>query len=346
MRRTGRTLANDLAQYARGVLAAKVGSVTPTDDEAGATGLVVDVDGRPLAIELKPMAYATPERITSLQRPKSTDALVCVVADRINAPARGLIESFGWAHLDASTGQLFLHAPGVRIDTTVPPLVRAGAHRQSGIVGHSGRVLAYEILRRHYDRSPDPIRTSTASSEFGLARSSTSDAMRALRSADLIGHDQAPVLPALFWELARVWQPAERHWLATAPNPDDRSDMPLSASGLWRLGGLEAAIAHGAPAVGGDEGLVGLYVPDATQRSIAVRHYGAADPIAAAASIAAPPVPQLTAGTPDEHGTTRRGWHVVHPVAAALDLAALDDARSHQILEEWTPDGEAVWHER
>jgi hypothetical protein len=40
-----------------------------------------------------------------------------------------------------------------------------------------------------------------------------------------------------------------------------------------------------------------------------------------------------------------RGWPVVHPVAAALDLAALDDARSHQILDEWRPAGEAVWHD-
>jgi len=36
-------------------------------------------------------------------------------------------------------------------------------------------------------------------------------------------------------------------------------------------------------------------------------------------------------------------WPVVHPVVAALDLAA-DRARGHQILDEWTPEEQRrVW---
>ena len=32
--------------------------------------------------------------------------------------------------------------------------------------------------------------------------------------------------------------------------------------------------------------------------------------------------------------------------ANLFDLAALGDARSLQVLAEWQPDGDAVWHER
>ena len=81
--------------------------------------------------------------------------------------------------------------------------------------------------------------------------------------------------------------------------------------------------------------------------SIAVRRYGSSDPLAAAASVAVPAVHQVTAPPDPASGERRhRGWLLVHPVAAALDLAAAGDARSLQVLAEWRPDGEAVWHER
>lgn len=345
MRRTSRTRNRDLEHYAMGTLRDKVGPVSTDTDSSGTPDLSIDMDGRQVTVQVETMAYATPERIHRLERTRPASGVVLVVADRINAPARELIESLGWGHLDASTGGLFLHAPGIRIDTMVPALTPHDTGTPTGIVGPSGRTLAYEILRRHYDRSPGPIRTSTSADEFGLARSSASDAMRALKAADLVDGDGTPLIPELFWTLARVWQPDARYWLASPPDPDDWPRPSDHNTPLWRLGGLQAAVIHGAPAVGGGEGPIDLYVPGATEMSIALRRYGAADPISAAASIATPPVPQLTAPAQTESQTVHRGWPIVHPVAAALDLAALDDARSHQILDEWRPAGEAVWHD-
>lgn len=84
---------------------------------------------------------------------------------------------------------------------------------------------------------------------------------------------------------------------------------------------MEAAIVHGAPAVGAGPGTIDLYVPNATQLSIALRRYGAANPISAVASIALPPVPQLTNHHTGRSEKLHRGWPVTHPVDAALDLA-------------------------
>lgn len=345
MRRSTTTLDRESAQYALETLRHVLGeaSVHPHTDTD--SNLVIDVDGREIALAIAPMAYATPERVQALEANDRPDGLLFVVADRINTPAKQLIESLGWAYLDASSGELFLHAPGIRINTTVPALTRTDQRPRAGIAGTSGPVLAYEILRRHYDGSTDPIRTTTSREEFGLARSSTSDAMRALEAADLIEPDGSPLVPELFWALARVWQPTDRVWLAVLPDPDDWNQGTEPEAASWHLAGTEAAIAHGAPAVGGDIGPVDLYVPSSTELSIALRRHGAADPISAAASIATPPVHQVVAPGRELPTVTHRGWPVVHPVAAALDLAALDDPRSHQILDEWQPAGNAVWHD-
>lgn len=345
MRHTAQTRNRDLEHYAVDALRDKAGPVSVDTGVGSAPDLSLDVDGHRIPLDIKAMAYATPERVHRLIRTSPPREVILIVADRINAPARELIESLGWGHLDASTGDLFLHAPGIRIDTTVPALAPRDREARAGIVGPSGRVLAYEILRRHYDRSPDPIRTSTSSEDFGLARSSASDAMRALKAADLVDRHGSPLLPELFWALARVWQPDTRDWLATAPDPDDWDRRADPDAPRWHLGGVEAAVFHGAPAVGSNEGPIDLYVPGATEMTIALRRCGAADPISAAASVATPPVPQLTTSGETRSEMFHRGWPVVHPVAAALDLAALDDARSHQILDEWRPAGEAVWHD-
>lgn len=352
MRRPAVELARDLEQCAVAALEEKVGPVSVPRGGDSSADVVVDVDGQRLAVQLMTMAYATVDRVEALRRAgagggsEGPGRTVLIVADRINTPARELIESSGWGYLDTSTGNLFLRAPGIRVETMVPALDRGSSGDRSGVVGRAGRVLTYEILRRHYDRSPDPILTSTSKDEFGLARSSTSDAMRALVAADLVTGGGVPVLPDLFWELARVWQPADRRWLATAPDPDDWNLGTDPGAAAWHLGGTEAAIVHGAPLVGAGDGPVELYVPGPVLLSIATRRYGVADAISAAASVAVPSAHQVTRHRHDQHERRHRGWPVVHPVAAALDLATLGDARSQQILDEWHPSGEVVWHEQ
>lgn len=327
---------------------ALVEKVGPVADPGARADLVVDVDGHRIAIEVRTTAYGTVERVEAMRRtrPPRDDALVLLAGDRINRPAQEALKAFGWGYLDASTGSLYLRGPGLRVETTVDTETDGPDAKPTGIVGWTGRIVAYELLRRHFDRDPHPILTSRSKEEFGAPRSSTSDALRALAAADLI-IDGEPVLPPLFWELARVWAPTDRRWLASVPDPAELVFAHDPTRGSWRIGGARAAAFHGAPVFGAGADTVELYVPGPVLLSIATRRYGAADPLSAVASVAVPTVHQVTQPyDPErERDPLVDGWPVVHPVAAALDLAALDDARSLQILSEWHPTGAAVWHD-
>jgi hypothetical protein len=346
-RRSNDVLDQSLREQAAAAITEAVGTVQPANNSAG--DLEIELDGYRVIIEVKTMAYATVERVEALKRsdPPSSDRPVLVVADRINQPARTALRGAGWGYFEVTSGSLFLRAPGVRIDTTVDVVDPGTRSKPVGVVGRAGRVVAYELLRRRYDRDQRPVLTTTSLDQFDLARSSTSDARRALIGADLLTEDGEPVVPELFWALARQWAPTDRRWLASIPDPRDwdRADDPTKPT--WRLGGTQAAISLGAPIVSAGGAPAELYVPGPVLLSIAVRRYGPSDPLAAAASVAVPVVHQVTA--PQVLASQERrhnGWLVVHPVAAALDLAALGDARSLQVLAEWQPDGEDVWHER
>lgn len=346
MRRSAAQIEEELHGLAVRALIEKVGPVTEVGD--GRADLVVDVDGRRLAIDLRTTAYGTVERVEAIRRrqPPGGDRLVLLVGDRINRPAQEALKAWGWGYLDASTGTLFLRASGVLVDTTVDTVITRPDAKPSGIVGWTGRIVAYELLRRHFDRDPRPILTSRSNDEFGAPRSSTSDALRALAAADLI-IDGEPVVPQLFWELARVWAPADRRWLASVPDPEEWRSAPDPTRGAWRIGGARAAAFHGAQVVDAGQGAVELYVPGPVLLSIATRRYGTADPLSAVASVAVPTVHQVARSyDPDDvPEPLLDGWPVVHPVAAALDLAVLGDARSQQILSEWHPAGAVVWHD-
>lgn len=346
MRRSAAQIEEELHGLAVRALTEKVGPVTEVGD--GRADLVVDVDGRRVAIDLRTTAYGTVERVEAMRRkqPPRDDRFVLLVGDRINRPAQEALKAWGWGYLDASTGRLFLRGSGVLVDTTVDAVMTGPDAKPSGVVGWTGRIVAYELLRRHFDRDLRPILTSRSHHEFGAPRSSTSDALRALAAADLIV-DGEPVVPELFWALARVWAPTDRRWLASVPDPEEWRSAPEPTRGSWRIGGARAAAFHGAPVVDAGQGPVELYVPGPVLLSIATRRYGVAEPLSAVASVAVPAVHQVTQspgpGTVPED--LLGGWPVVHPIAAALDLAALDDARSLQILSEWHPAGAAVWHE-
>lgn len=346
-RRSADVLDRSLREQATIAIAESVDKVNSAKGPTG--GLELEIDGHRVTVDVRTMAYATVERVEALKRidPPSGDQPVLVVADRINQPARTALRDAGWGYFDVTSGSLLLRAPGIRIDTTVDVVDPGTRSKPVGVVGRAGRVVAYELLRRRYDRDERPVLTTTSFDQFDLARSSTSDARRALIGGGLLTEDGEPAVPELFWALSRAWAPTDRRWLATVPNPKDweRAHDPTEAT--WRLGGVQAAIALGAPIVSAGEAPVDLYVPGPVLLSIAVRRYGSSDPLAAAASVTVPIVHQVTAPpAPTSRERRHNGWLVVHPVAAALDLAALGDARSQQVLAEWQPDGEAVWHER
>ncbi|MCZ7628031.1 MAG: hypothetical protein M5U19_02570 [Microthrixaceae bacterium] len=294
-RRSTDVLDRSLREQAVAALIEAVGGVQPAGNST--EDLEIELDGHWASIEVKTMAYATVDRVEALKRKvlPSGDRSVLVVADRINQPAQVALREAGWGYLDLATGRLFLRAPGIRIDTTVDVVEPGERPKPVGVVGRAGRVVAYELLRRRYDRDPRPVLTTTSFDQFDLARSSTSDARRALIGAGLLTEDGEPVLPELFWALAREWAPTDRRWLASVPDPKDWDRAHDPTEPTWRLGGTQAAIALGAPIVSGGETPAEFYVPGHVLLSIAARRYGSSDPLAAAASVAVPVVHQVTA---------------------------------------------------
>jgi hypothetical protein len=301
--------------------------------------LEVTVDDRTAQLRVESVAYATREHVESLLRtplPRKTSPVV--VADRITAAARDLLTSAGWSWFDRR-GHVRLRVPGVVIDRDIDAAHRpATKSAPEPISGLSGRAVSYALLTD--PAVALPVRASAP--RLGMSPASISTALTRLRAAGLVERDGRPVLPELFWALADAWRPA-RTWLRKRPTPRDPATgvVNLEEAG-WCLTGTAAAVEWGAPVVSRG-GSVDLYVPGPVVVSVAARKYGTVeDPMLSAASIAVPPVSQVTR---HRCAARRRGaWPLSHPVAVALDLAQ-DIGRGREILNEWTPlDGFArVW---
>ncbi len=254
-----------------------------------------------------------------------------MVADRITAEARDILTRTRWSWLDRH-GRLHLHAPGVRVDIDVPgtehPPTRAST--RDPIRGRSGASVAYWLCS-HPGEALSPTK---AAPKLGLAPSTISTAVSALRLAGLVEDSGAGVFPELFWELAKAWS-ADRTWLISAPDPA-RHGVGAADSSWSRTGSLVAA-AYGAPVVTREGGPLELYIRGPVEISIALRTYGAAQSGLGAAAIAVAPVTAVF----DDDGPIVGGWRAAARLAAALDLAQ-DRSRGREILNDWEVPG-AVW---
>jgi hypothetical protein len=244
-----------------------------------------------------------------------------VVADRITADARALLNAAGWSWLDLR-GHLHLRGGGLLIDTALDAAVSPTTQRaQSPLRGKSGLAVAYWLCA-HPDEALSPTGHST---ELGFAPSTISTATAALAEAGLVDEDRRAVLPELFWELAGAWRP-QWTWLADQPDHDD----------TWALTGDRVAAASGAPLVSAGGGPLELFVPAPMGITLAARRYGIAPPGTGAAAVAVAPVRQALTGD-----GRLDGWRTVPDIAVALGLAG-DPARGREILQDWPGQGH-VW---
>ena len=245
-----------------------------------------------------------------------------VVANRISAPARAVLERKGWAWLDRRIGA---HVPDGARDIEVRYADGRPPARTSGVLdgpirGRAGIAYAAAVLC-----SPDdPPSLRSIAADVGMSPQSMSNAAARLVESGLIEGGR-PAVPELFWALADAWQP--RHVIGVAHTPTD---------GEWVLGGDAAAAALGAPVVNLDA-RPWLWALDPVALRRAARRLGVAD-TDRVATLAVPPTPLVVA-----RARPATPWPLPHPVFAALDLAR-DRGRGREILDRWTPEGVTlVW---
>jgi hypothetical protein len=263
------------------------------------------------------------------------DAIPLLVADRITAEARTMLDDAGWSWLDRR-GRLHLRAPGVRVDLDVPAAERATTSTVGPpITGRAGITIAYWLCD-HPGQSVSPNRSRRL---LNLAPSTISTTVQRLADAGLVDESGAAIAPELFWELAAVWR-TERTWLVQRPDPAQHTPIDPDAAS-WRLTGTAAAAAYGAPVAAAGKGALELYVNGPVELSIATRRYGAAAPGAGAAIIAVPPTTLVNQPVEDATVPTVDGWPAAPLLAVALDLAQ-DGGRGREILADWKVE-DGVW---
>jgi len=309
-----------------------------TNPDAHRADLIVDLDGHNVAVEIKTAAVPTAHQARSLvaqDRPHGEMVKVLVV-DRLLSATQEILEEAGWGWLERRHGRLRLFGPGLRIDATVTPsLIPTGP--SAPFTTPVSREVAAALLLAATDgeeRVPS-LRRLAASTERSLG--AVSNAVKGLRADGLLA--DKPLLPELFWALAPHW--------ARAQDTFALAELPTDSNAVVR--GDLAAAAWGAPVVIAPAHPADLYVSSKFELNHALVTGRRVDPgLSHAATVTLAPS-SLVTKRPFERTVSlplrgvagvrpaRRAdvVPIVHPVFAALDLAA-DPARGQEILDDWT----------
>ena len=304
--------------------------------------VVVMPDGLSVAIQVKTASLVSGDSASGQLRRWSSSlasgAIAVVVADRITAAARDELNRAGWSWLDRR-GHLRLRGPGLLVDSDVPASTKERLD-PTGITGQVGVELAAFMLL-HPTRPPG-VRAAAAA--LSRAPSSVSEALAALRAADLVDENRRPVVPDLFWELADHWRPVGRD-VARVPVPGDGRDNAALHLGFdeiestvgWALTDTVAASDYGAPVAMRADHPPDFYVPDEAILRRAVKVLGPAPtPSLRAGRVQVAPVLLACSRRVDASSWADEPWPLAHPLFVALDLSR-DVGRGREVLDGWVP---------
>lgn len=285
-------------------------------------------------------ADGLPRRLAEWSKGLQSGTVGVVVADRVTADARDLLNVAGWGWLDLR-GHLHLAGVGLFIDADIPAL-RQTLPRSGPLAGRVGLEVASLLLL-----SPDlPAGVRQIAGRLGRAPSSVSEALTSMRTAGLLGEDRRPTIPELFWELARRWSSAASVDVQAVPSPSTGTDggsveqalrlgcQDVETTTGWALTDTMAAAAYGAPVGVRSDYPPDFYVPDQATLRRAVHLLGAAhDRDSRAATVRVAPVPLVCTRRVDSPKET---WPLAQPLFVALDLAQ-DPGRGREVLDGWNP---------
>lgn len=315
--------------------------------------LAIDLGGRLLAVELKRAGTVSAgdlsQRLERWEAQADTadraEILLVLVADTIVESAREVLRNHGWGWLDLR-GHLYLRAPGVFVDSDVPPLrERPGrAHALSGAVG-----LEVACLILLDPDTPPSVRPMARA--LKRSASTVSNVLGLLRDDGRIAPDGTVDAQGLFWRVVDLW-PRRSTALASVPEPGTSSVTAALRLGLedvesapgWALTDTFAAALYGAPVGVRSDYPPDFYVPTQAVQRRAVELLGpATDWARRRATVKVAPVPMVCQrrvdGAARELGNEH--WPLAHPLFVALDLAG-DPGRGSEILQSWRPP--KPWH--
>ncbi|MGO8871299.1 MAG: hypothetical protein ACLQPH_07825 [Acidimicrobiales bacterium] len=249
-----------------------------------------------------------------------------IVADRISEAARTELSRAGLAWLDRR-GHLWIRTEGLFVNAEVAPVIVTPSRRVIQALGGTGMDVALALLAD----PAEPHGVHQLARVINRSPGRVSEILTELRSQGLVGNENRPFVPELFWAIAEEWAP---RWIpmpeAPPPEPPDR----------YRLSGTLGAVALEAPlVVGTARTWPRLYVADDTDLATVLGAYGARSGWTGSEIAVCPSRFGFTWGS----GIHRNGFVVANHLVVALDLAQ-DRARGREILESWNPqDVPRVW---
>jgi hypothetical protein len=247
------------------------------------------------------------------------EAATIVVADRISAAAREELSRAGLAWFDRR-GHLWVRAPGLFVNAEVSSDSVVPSRRIVSVFRGSGLDVALALLVR----PGEPQGVHGVARQIVRSPGRVSEILSELRTQGLVGTDNRPFVPELFWAVAEEWKP-RWHPMSQAP--------PSEPPERFRLSGTLGAVSLGVPlAAGPAGGWPRLYVADDTDLATVVGAYGAPSGWTGSEIAVCPSRYGFTLTS----STRRDGFLVANGLIIALDLAQ-DRARGREILDGWDP---------
>ena len=279
----------------------------------------VEIGGTPFAVqEVKVVRESDGALLVHVHEAAARPPTI-IVADRISEAARAQLSQVNLAWLDRR-GHLWIRTAGIFVNADVQRSTGPPARRVVVTFKGTGIDIALGLLRFPFES----YGVNQLAREIGRSPGRVSEILTALRREGLIGSDNRPVIPELFWAVAEEWKP--RWTPIPSPPPPDPPER-------YRLTGTLGALALEVPLVAGAAGAwPRLYVADDVDLATVVGAYGSASGWTGS-EVAICPSRYGFAWKSSAH---RDGYPVANELVVALDLAQ-DRARGHEVLEGWDP---------
>jgi hypothetical protein len=223
----------------------------------------VEIGGTPFAVERVRVVRESDGALLAHVHDASGRPPTIIVADRISEAARAQLSRVDLAWLDRR-GHLWIRTDGIFVNVDVQPSTGPPVRRVVEIFKGTGLDVALALLRFPFE----PYGVNQLARVIGRSPGRVSEILTALRDQGLVGTDDRPTVPELFWAVAEGWKP---RWTPTPSAP------PPEPPERYGLTGTSGALALDVPLVAGAAGAwLRLYVADDVDLATVLGAYGAA----------------------------------------------------------------------